>query len=67
MKKITEKTAKARLGQYWNDIKGIMKLSGEVNRDNPIYEATSPLITNFLLWRMLQELKIMNDTQSEVK
>lgn len=60
MKKITEAEVEDRISRYWNDIKNIVRTSNTVNHENPIYEYTSPLITNYFLWRILSELKLLN-------
>ncbi len=45
---------------YWRDIKGIVELLNNANSNTPVHEFTSPIITNYLLWRMLFELKSLN-------
>jgi len=46
-----------RAEEFWKDIKSIVSVLNKVNRDNTIYEFTSPIITNYLLWRVLNETK----------
>lgn len=46
-----------RAEEFWKDIKSIVSVLNKANRDNTIYEFSSPIITNYLLWRVLNEIK----------
>lgn len=45
---------------FWTDINGIMELLNNANNRYEIIKPDSPMITNYLLWRILNELKIQN-------
>ena len=54
------KDFESRGDEFWKDIKGIVRMLNKVNPKNPVYEYSSPIITNYLIWRMLFELKQLN-------
>lgn len=43
--------------EFWKDIKAIVSVLNKANRENTIYEFSSPIITNYILWRILNETK----------
>jgi len=67
IKEITDEEFESRLNQFWIEIKDIIKGSNTVNPANAIYSIESPVITNYLLWRLLNEIKIMNMSEKVVK
>ena len=60
MKKITEQEAQSKAEAFWSDIKGIQSLLNQTNRQFQITNHRDPTITQYLLWRILSELKILN-------
>lgn len=67
MEEITEQTLEDRMKVFWTEIKGIQKAFNLANRENSFNNYDSPRITNYLLWRMLNELKILNIQQKQLK
>ena len=49
-----------RIKQFWNDIDGIINLLNNNTDKVIIKNYDSKIITDYLLWRILNELKILN-------
>ena len=49
-----------RANLFWDDLLGIIEILNKANPSRAINETTSPIITDYLLWRILSELKLMN-------
>jgi len=57
-----ENIYEARVKTFWDEIKGIMAL---LNNSNPTFKITDhrdPTITQYLLWRILTEGKLNNQS-----
>ena len=67
IKEITEQEAEDRMRVFWNEIKGILKTFNLANPHNSFNSYDSPRITNYLLWRLLTEIKILNIQQKQLK
>jgi len=49
-----------RVERFWTDINGLVDLLNSNNKNYIVTSAESPIINSFLLWRVLDELKIFN-------
>lgn len=49
-----------RINDFWRELEGIRLLLNNANRGVSISSYDSPVLTNFLLWRLLNELKSTN-------
>ena len=58
MKKIKEEF-EDRTAEFWNDIDGIINLLNETDPKDTNTTINSPQVTQYLLWRILSELKIL--------
>ena len=56
-----------RAKEFWDELFGIIDILNRANPKHSIQQITSPTITNYLLWRILNELKILNLKEKEVK
>lgn len=52
-----------RADNFWNDIRGIVELLNRSNSSQSIFTYQSPMITNYLLWRILMETKKPNSKE----
>jgi len=43
--------------EFWGDIQAIVDMLNLANPQSPIYDYRSPVITNYLIWRLLAETK----------
>lgn len=56
-----------RAEQFWDDIKGMVALLNAANREHQIQDIRHPTITNYLLWRILNEIKKTATLESDVE
>lgn len=49
-----------RAKQFWIELFGIIDILNKANPKNSISDIHNPTITNYLLWRILNELKLLN-------
>lgn len=52
-----------RAQTFWNDMFGLLDLLNFNNDKVIIHSPESPILTNYLLWRILSEMKLLRDTQ----
>lgn len=50
-----------RANLFWNELFGIIELLNRANPRNSISDIHNPTITNYLLWRILTELKLSRE------
>lgn len=46
---------------FWDELFGIIDLLNKANPKNSIQEITNPTISNYLLWRVLSEIKLLRE------
>lgn len=56
-----------RVATFWKEMDGIIDFLNKSNKKIIIQHYNSPIITNYILWRMLNELKILNIQQKQVE
>lgn len=61
---ITEQETEERIETFWLEIKDLAKRLTKANPQCPIYELTNPLLTDYLLWRVLNEVKSSKTKQT---
>ncbi len=54
-----------RFEEFWNDINGITELLVKTNPKYTIISDESPLVTDYLLWRLLKEGKKSKKKEKE--
>ena len=48
-----------RTAEFWNDIDGIIGLLNDTDPKNTNTTINSPQVSQYLLWRILEELKLL--------
>ena len=56
-----------RAKQFWIELFGIIDILNRANPKNSISDIHNPTITNYLLWRILNELKVLNIKDKQIK
>ena len=56
-----------RAKQFWIELFGIIDILNKANPKNSISDIHNPTITNYLLWRILNELKVLNIKDKQTK
>lgn len=60
---VTKDRFDQRAQDYWETMYGLLNLLNYNNSKTIIRSVESPIITNYLLWRILNELKVLRETQ----